>query len=410
MFLNNLWRIALFSSFFGYSIILFHFNGQFISPFRFFLIMLIALTFLKTMVINGKGLSVNLQGINLGNLAISLWIPYAVFSLLWTEVSPPRFISEILIVSFNILIIITCVIYLRKYSSFKDMFIVWMVGLCIMIAIALWEVATLDHLAIVKIEQATNRVYKYAPSAVYYNTNDFAIYITLSIGILYSSVKNINSRLYRTLFGIMLLLCVFILVNTFSRSNYIAVLVIIFFDTVFLSNMRTHLRLLSTIGFLATIYFMYFSEKVFNSINIIYDQTFSLVNELKYGNERYNILVQGLEGLKSNYFMGGGPGYYPSPHNFFLEIFFDYGIINLLLWMGFIFGSMRHLYFRYKASNNNTERIISHILLLSLVGFIPGSLGPSSVLPLHPVWLLFGAVLAFQRISQNDAHPAANEA
>lgn len=59
------------------------------------------------------------------------------------------------------------------------------------------------------------------------------------------------------------------------------------------------------------------------------------------------------------------------------------------------FSLIKKMYLTYKNSINNTQKIISNGLLLGLIGTIPGSFGPSSIIPIIPFWIFMGVSLSY---------------
>ena len=133
------------------------------------------------------------------------------------------------------------------------------------------------------------------------------------------------------------------------------------------------------------------------------------------GGVRIGLTKAGLTVSRRYYFLGVGPGNaeplvkaLPSPpaafanlHDWWLEVFVDGGLpafaLYVLLYIGLLAVCLRVA----KASRGSLDdpflAIIAAGTGLSLVGFIVGSLGPSTVVGFAPLWILFGLVFAVAR-------------
>ena len=77
-------------------------------------------------------------------------------------------------------------------------------------------------------------------------------------------------------------------------------------------------------------------------------------------------------------------------HNWWLEILVDLGVVGLALYIGLYLTLLRG---QFRAARRSDDPLVRWLGLsggLALVGFVVGSLGPSSVLAFAPMWIAFG--------------------
>ena len=90
-----------------------------------------------------------------------------------------------------------------------------------------------------------------------------------------------------------------------------------------------------------------------------------------------------------------------NPHNWWLEIFINYGIFIFVGYVIFYIGIIRNLWKIYRIKQIREEKMICEALLVSMVGFFFSSISSSSIMAFKPQWLLFAFVLAFLNYFRN---------
>jgi len=82
-----------------------------------------------------------------------------------------------------------------------------------------------------------------------------------------------------------------------------------------------------------------------------------------------------------------------NPHNWWVELITEHGILISVLFVIMILWMLLQLYRIYKIRVDNM-RYTSLALFCSIIGFIIGSMAPSSMFYFWPMWLFIGLALA----------------
>ena len=227
----------------------------------------------------------------------------------------------------------------------------------------------------------------YRPNSIFYNVNDHAVFMFFSIIVLFLATEKQNSIKSRIV-GLILFCSNIILVD--SRGVELALLV--FFVLYFYKTKKIKIYYkISILGFII----------LFSLINLPLILNLGIFSDGISDAGRVNIILMCLSSLAHTYFLGVGPGniayvnefYFPSagtvaPHNFFLEIFCDYGFVGLISILVWYFGFFFHAYKKSKYNNN------ALIVWISLVSFLPISVVSSSLMGKSWVACYFGILTA----------------
>jgi len=283
----------------------------------------------------------------------------------------------------------------------------------VFIPIGLWENMTGHHLSVSGLIGAPMR-YRFMPTGVYRNPNDFAAYLTLSIPFVLAFIRYRKAILQRILGIVVLLFSLYLIIVAFSRANYLAVLLEGAFLFVFLLKMRGRLRTAVSIGIIILLLVGLLpnqAQRILQTVNIQLGSlsTLVLVSDGSV-NVRLNLLRNSLVFLVRTAGFGVGAGnseYYmanfqvfdtqgiTNPHNWWVNIWTDYGIYIFLGYIVFYLALIIRLYEVYKSLDDKQEKMICEGLLVALVGFTLAVLSPSSITAVPFQWFLFAFALAF---------------
>jgi O-antigen ligase len=121
---------------------------------------------------------------------------------------------------------------------------------------------------------------------------------------------------------------------------------------------------------------------------------------------RINLYLNSLYTTFQSFMLGVGPGNYQyninpmfntqgiiNPHNWWLEILTNYGLLVFFGYCCFFLYMLVKLFKIYRENNDKNE--LALILFLSLSGFSIGCMGPSSLFYFWPMWLLYGVSLGY---------------
>jgi len=218
-----------------------------------------------------------------------------------------------------------------------------------------------------------------------------------------------NLRLYICGIGISIS-AFYLIVVTGSRSNILAVLFELVFILLFLLNFKRKIKAIITIGVCIILLFTFlpgpvqgFFSQIGGELNSIVSQTRMATGSIE---TRTNLVRNGLSLLYSTAGFGVGAGnaeYYllTNPHNWWLEILIDYGILIFVGYIIFYMGIIQNLWKLYHKKQTREEKMICEALLVSLVGFFLASISSSSIMAFKPQWLLFAFALSYLNYFRN---------
>lgn len=206
-------------------------------------------------------------------------------------------------------------------------------------------------------------------------------------------------------------LLMLIVINTGSRANIIASIFVIFlYIVVFNYKKIKKVLYVIPIALLILVIPLYFMGNIeqtgFNKITNTFKSATSYIKFQSVGEEnsigiRQTLITNGLKGLSESKFIGVGGGASrtlhkdtigtdASMHNFWIEILVEGGalfFIAFIIWYAYL---MIKLYLiSLNPVFDQNIKYLSSSTLLSLVGFIPAAISPSSVIYLLPMWFIF---------------------
>jgi hypothetical protein len=239
-----------------------------------------------------------------------------------------------------------------------------------------------------------NTSFKNIPISTFYNPNDFATAIGMLFIYIYSYCKLLKDRLRY----LVLICCFFIIYFAGSRGIQLSIMLFPFFYS--LVNKRPIKMLIILYSLLIITFYYLFINKMFSLYNMSkYSSAIDVIMSRQLNTSfsiRLQIIVYTFNNI-GKLLIGFGPGgssiflgqfSIPNPHNFFLEILIDYGIIGITLVLS-IFG------LSLKINYNILKKDISYALKASCKAtiilfylYIFFSIVPSSLLNYWPyAWL-----------------------
>ncbi|MBI4722608.1 MAG: O-antigen ligase family protein [Candidatus Stahlbacteria bacterium] len=293
-----------------------------------------------------------------------LWISYAIFSLAWSQ-DRVAALKNIIFLSTNISLVIIIVYYFKNLNDMKRFYALWLIMLLfVMVPLGLWNMLTGYQLSEFNPQSPIQplyyayyeKLYRYTPRAVFHNQNDYATYLALSIPFVITFIRY-SSRVIMRLLGLcLLLLCLFLLIFTTSRANYIAVAIGFFFWFLFL--IRPFKKKIKIGAFLIILFFVLisiFSNQLKLAFEIVNTNLTSLLNIMASGSNiiRINLIKNSLLFVINSFGIGVGAGnstYYMlnhaayntkdivSVHNWWFEILTEYGVF---IFIGYILNYYR---------------------------------------------------------------------
>jgi teichuronic acid biosynthesis protein TuaE len=346
---------------------------------------------------------------------LAVWFFYATLSLLWSADKPAALVDIIfLFMAFSLIFL--SVYFLSDLGGVQGFFFIWLLMFGVLVLVGLWEIKTGQHFSISRLAQSAHLNRRFAPSAFFRNENDLATVLTLGLPFVLVSVRYYRNVLIRFVSLSFLSLGFYVLIRTYSRANYVAVLMGLFFWFLFLLERKGKVKAFLVVVLLACLFFAILPGETLNLFKLAGGQLSTLASCFlgqtyqRSLNVRLNLFKNALIFLVRSYGLGVGAGnssFYMANyqvydtqgllplHSWFLSILTDYGLLILLGYLFFYIMLFRHLFYRWKNLKNLPEKAISEGLLVGLVSFVFASMSSSSIIALKPHWLFFAFALAF---------------
>jgi teichuronic acid biosynthesis protein TuaE len=411
--------LLLMSSFLGAGISNVKIGPLSLFPFRILLIFMFGLLLIYFIKYEDR-LIINDIRIKYILLFFVFWIIYALFSINWT-VSLQDAIKEFIFLFSGISLIFLVLFFYRKESHYVEFYTIWIVMAFFLILIGLWNHFAMQHLPISRINYAPD-YQKAIPTAVFVNENDYASFLAISIFFFFSLVNNSKHLLYKLFGCIVIFLGLFLILETNSRANYLAVALGFIFWYIFLINLRKKIFFI-VLSFLFSIPFiMVFKDKIQYVLETLSIQLTSLFVRDDMGTAsvdvRENLLRNVKVFIENTFGFGVGPGnveYYMknfqvyetftdfNVHNWWAEIFVHYGVVIFVFYVLMFCFLVYSLYQIRKNSHNCNVIMISEALLTSLIVFIISSISPNSFMALNYNWVLIAFAIGFVNLYQKSA-------
>jgi O-antigen ligase len=181
------------------------------------------------------------------------------------------------------------------------------------------------------------RMFYKIPTSVFFNPNDFAT----AIGILFIYIYSYCKMMKYVVRYLILFCCLYIIYFTGSRGVQLTVLLLPLVYTII--NKKSIVKILLIYIFMLSIVLILFNNNIFSKYNMNkYLVTVKTLGQKQLDSSllaRWEMITYTFKNIKE-VIIGLGPGgsslflrqfRIPNPHNFFIEILIDYGIIGLIL-------------------------------------------------------------------------------
>ena len=404
--------ITIIAGFIGPAFLIFPIGPIHIFPYRILLPLLWFVLVIQILVNRGK-LAISHIKVRPYLQFLGLWLAYAILSMGWAF-SKGDAVRDIIFLFMSVSVIYFTVYYLNDYKDLDRLYRLWFIVFGALLVLGVWEHLTWQHLP-VSVYYLESRPYlKYLPTGVFDNPNDYATYLALSIPFAVGLVRYTKSILIRLLGLATIVVAFYFIVIVGSRANILAVLLEIAFFVLFMTNIKQKFKIVVIAIICTIIAITFFPSIILPFFSEFSEQLSSLILRDQYRLDsvsiRLNLIKNGLMFLYSTFGFGVGAGnaeYWMSnfpiyntlgilnPHNWWLEILVNYGILIFFGYIAMYIGIMKNLLHIWRKASNRKERMIAESLLLSLVGFLFASISSSSIMAFNPQWLLFGFALAF---------------
>lgn len=349
-------------------------------------------------------------------LFLLAWFVYAVLSINWA-IDKTNAIRHVIFLFLSFSLILFSVIYLNTIEDLYIVSIIWLVCLGMMIIFGFFESQSGFHLPVSRYHQRSVTF----PTAVFYNENDFATFLSLSAPFLLSYFFFVKKFWVRLLFFSAFFALLYVMFATDSRANFLAIILEIgYFIGVFfaLESNRKEIMLLLSGSFLAFLIFPnLISDKVHTLVRGFQTIVTQLTTQTMSIGHRINLAKNGLLFLLSTWGFGVGAGnveywmqnraYFAighrfNIHNWYLEVLVNYGIFVFVGYVIFYIGLVYKIFTVLKLHKNNQKmKIIGVAILGTMIGFLFASISSSSISAFRPHWMMYALGLSYINIGLN---------
>jgi len=343
---------------------------------------------------------------------LGFWVAYAVISLGWAA-SKVDAIRHLIFLFMGASTIFFAAFYFRNVRDLDRLYWIWFAVFCGMILLGFWEHLTGHHLPVSGFYGETRARFMFRPTGVFHNANDYATFLALSIPFALGVIRYARRGRARLIGVGSALAGFYLIVVTGSRANILAVLLETAFLALFLTNLTQKTKVAVAATTCLAVALLLLPGPVHEFFSEVAGQLRSIPVQMELGTGsmavRANLARNGLVFLYSTAGFGVGAGnaeYWMAnftrydtagilnPHNWWLEILINYGVLVFAGYLLFYLGLIRGLW-RAWSRTPPTQGMICETLLLSLVGFALATVSPSSIMAFTPQWLLLALAVAF---------------
>lgn len=352
-----------------------------------------------------------------------VWVVYGAMTLLWAR-SRSNVVSEMMIVVFGFL---TCAVLFflisENFEKINYLFVGWIFTFALCSGIAIWEKLTGNHLP---------GFFEYMPSWFRYrivtstfgNPNNLGAFLILSYPILlggYLLAKNFMK--YVSL--VLLLVLPFVLVNTEARLSIMTILLeIVIVLLLEIKNRKRFLAILLVNVLMVGVFYLSLLPSI-NNNNINQNETSEkmdrTLSEIEVSgtsvNVRISMIKNGLYFVKKTHGFGVGAGNFGymvyhgygkyktghdiNPHNFWIEILSEYGVIVFALfvsWFVYIFiKAIARLIYAYRTKDAELT-LKMNLLIAGIICYVPAAIENSRYINQPVNWLYLATLVCFSTI------------
>ncbi|MFT8320306.1 MAG: O-antigen ligase family protein [Bacillus sp. (in: firmicutes)] len=390
---------------------IFSINIDFFTLFFYRIMLIITAVFYLVYGIKEKKLVKNFQQFPLKGvwLFLFLWFSYGIISILWAK-SVLDAVKYMMLLGIGMLFVYLANMLFTKVSYLLIFYGIWLSMTAVLLALGL-----INHF--MKIQLSSSSLYgapdyKLAyPTAVFFNQNDFAVFLSISFFLYMAAARNTQNVWIRR--GSFLLGCisVYIIYLTDSRASLLAVITGILIYLFLLLNKRIKkiTLILSAIFFLLGL--LIIIPEVINKMNewAIMSAGYTRTETLPSNLARVNLLKNTFYYVLDTYGLGVGAGNIPyylekypifptgnvwQVHNWFAEIIGNFGIFIFLGYISLIFYICVSFYKLHEIVRKPTHKMLIEACLTAQIAFLLSSISPSSVSNLYFHWVFLGFALS----------------
>lgn len=280
----------------------------------------------------------------------------------------------------------------------------WMAAGFLCICLAIWELATGNHLPGEWADSQPEHVTRFLAIATFHNPNNFAAFLLLLTSLVMYNLDNkkyFTKKLPAYIYLILIFMAIFV---TGSRLSLFGFIILLFIEITMNSKDRLKLfvyTIISLIGFI--LIYQRFSDVLpgLDSITFLFERGISADGS---GSSRLNLARAGLDMLASSNGLGIGAGNFQDlmaggykslptsnlvdPHNWWFEILSQYGSLVFFIYIGIFFYFSLVIFLSKKFNAKKS-------LMIFLFAFFVAAVANSSYAAQTTNWMFLATLLVF---------------
>lgn len=302
------------------------------------------------------------------------FIAYCSFSLIWT---PDKTEGAIQLIYFIIhfLFFFEILFFSRLASNPTDTISKgWMISVILTLIVAMWEITTGNHLSFIAHNTDGvrningNAIQQKFAAVTFYNFNTYVTFLCLALPFIYYKIVDIHKISFAKILSILVILASYfcILCNA-SRGGLLSICVMFIVYLMRLPNKWLKLLILLVICAIGVWFFIQFADVYLMAISVRSSEGFL------EDSSRMSIWAVALRTFETTMGLGTGIGGTISsmsmftsgitvPHNLFLEVLLEFGVIVFAFFMFFI---LKLYYYSFKLKDGITKTVL-YIALIPL--------------------------------------------
>lgn len=315
-----------------------------------------------------------LKSIFYERLLFSVWLLYGLISILWVT-EPSDGLKEILYLTVNsFAFFLTIVLANKSNHPQKSIIKGWIALFLATLPIALYELWFDNHLSIATQEGGMVMNYTYNvferrfASVTYGNLNEYNLILCYTVPFVLGLLLSSKNKKIAILNWLVAFLLSYIIIVNGSRAAFLSLIIAYFVFSLYYIKSKKSFRTLIGIVIIAIYVISMYADKIFGVVLARFSEQ-GLTDD-----GRTEIFSVGIKSLSETYFFGVGAGNFistmdkvyhlelTSPHNLLLEIAVQYGLVVLLLFIGYLFRL-------FKKQKNNLNPMNKFIIVGSLCMF-----------------------------------------
>jgi teichuronic acid biosynthesis protein TuaE len=340
-----------------------------------------------------------------------LWLAYGFISLLWAKSLMDGF-KYMVLMGTGVLFVFLAVFSFKTFAR-----LIWFYGIWMFMTFILLVIGLMNHFAHIQLPSSTlygGPEYKLSyPTAVFFNQNDFATFLSISFFFYFFAAKNSRSVWLKTFALLLALLSVYMIYLTESRASLLGIMVgiiVYLFMLLPASIKKVTVIICSVTAVVCSVVF-------FNKFTVLIGSFFNPGNQVSSNIVRLNLLKNAFHFVLETFGFGVGAGNIPfylkneaiyetnhvvEVHNWLAEIMGNFGIFVFLGYLTAYIYLFYSLYRAYKTKENWKQKGVIEACMMGLISFLVSSISPSSVSNLYFHWVFLGFVISTVNVCKNN--------